>query len=628
MLARSFFLCIISCSLVLFGFACGHRENPVNPQGLKESQFSNAHQFTWGTYDIAIDPLTGEADVNPIRTLDFTASVVRFLQPPIAPIELVSIKVNPDESELANGLAVLDITLRHPFPSKPIFRGFDVHGIILADGETVGKHDPNVKFYSPVGTRLLNPDGFTRWWNQVEFTSYGTIFGYTEGHFANKSYNSTATVNPYKLHTPSLDKSQPVNQMDLLQRATFPVIDGYSTRRYKLQFDPLIQPLFRFKYSISANWSLPDPSYAPYYPIEAYDLKANCQEPYILKIEYFEEIPFYVDEYVSGGNLIFNLTIGDWQATDGNVLDQISHVWLESPSLFPDTIDVKDTMEFFESKHSTQATFRISLEDMLPNGLDGQQLLITVESTDPDTYAPQIDGNPSAFDYPDGPLAAYLVVDVPITNLQPQSDYAYVYFIPDWCATMRKKCDEGAGNQQLMANIMSQNIDGFYNDFTHVQLWEGKVTIGSGWPLDALPVTCSDLGYSLEVTKGDYFDSTGSRVIIAVLFSPQDKPPDPPFTYEEAMEIQEFIDNGGILFFLCEASKYFNDEGLAELFGWLGMLMEYGGGATPELSFGQTDNVITHWLTEGVTKYQYLTCGQWITDDPHVLTLVSTEYDE
>jgi hypothetical protein len=56
--------------------------------------------------------------------------------------------------------------------------------------------------------------------------------------------------------------------------------------------------------------------------------------------------------------------------------------------------------------------------------------------------------------------------------------------------------------------------------------------------------------------------------------------------------------------------------------------MEYGGGATPEMSDGYTSNITWHWLTDGMQQYHYYTCGEWITQDPHVLTLVATEYDE
>ena len=107
-----------------------------------------------------------------------------------------------------------------------------------------------------------------------------------------------------------------------------------------------------------------------------------------------------------------------------------------------------------------------------------------------------------------------------------------------------------------------------------------------------------------------------------------DAAPNPPYTLDEANDMQEFIDNGGILFFMCEATQYFNANGYDQLFDWLGMLMQYGGGATPEMTDGWTSNITWHWITENVETYHYFTCGEWITQDPYVLTLIATEMDE
>jgi len=79
---------------------------------------------------------------------------------------------------------------------------------------------------------------------------------------------------------------------------------------------------------------------------------------------------------------------------------------------------------------------------------------------------------------------------------------------------------------------------------------------------------------------------------------------------------------------MCEATSYFYVQGFDELFGWLGMLMEYGGGATPEFGDGFTENIIDHWLTINVDLYHYYSVGQWLTQDPYVLTVVQSEYDE
>ena len=622
--------CVVACGLIFIFTGCGH--NPSVPESTTP-QFnqgqSDPGRMVWGMYDVTIDANSGAIDIAPIRGAEFNANVVMFLQPPIAPIELLTLKMGMLESDLPNGLVSMDITIRHPFPGKNIFRGFDVRGIIMAMGDVIGKKVPALRWATPTQTHLINPDGFTRWWNQTEFTTYGKIFGYTEGHYAKQGFTSTSTLNPYKVHTPSLQPTQPFYQLDPNTRCTFPAVDGFVKRNYYIQFDKTQFPIFKFKYAIDASWSLPNPAYAPLYPVEAFDLKANTQEAYMVRVEEFLDIPYYVDEYVSGGDLEFILRIGDWQTLGGGtVLDQISHVWLESPTLFADPIDVRNTMTLVDGTTTpTQATYNIRIEDMSPKALEGQQLLISVESTQPNTYAPQIQGDPSQFKYPSGPLAAHFLVNVPVTNLTPQGNYAYVYFIPDWCGTMRNQCAQDADNQQLMRNIMGQNVDGYYNDFTHVQVWEGK-TNTSGQTTEALAATCASMGYSFQRTTNPYFDATGSRVVIVVGLNMTDSPPNPPYTQDEAVDMQEFIDNGGILFFMCEASQYFNDNGYDQLFGWLGMLMLYGGGATPEMEDGWTSNITWHWITEGVETYHYFTCGEWITQDPYVLTLIATEVDE
>jgi len=630
MFSRFTTTCIAACCLIVMFSGCSQNPSTTTPGTTPEFRDGAgvAGEMCWGLWDVTIDGETGSIEMVPIRTAEFTANVVRFLQPPIAPIEFVTIQLNSPESDIMNGLITMDITLRHPFPGKTIFRGFDVRGIIMAEGGRTGIHDSGVKFAAPGQMKMVNPDGYSRWWNQAEFTTYGTVFGYTEGHFAKAGFTATSTVNPYKLHTPSLKPTQPIYQLDPTTRATFPSVDGYAKRQYRLQFNKTQFPIYRFKYAVSASWSLPNPAYAPNYPAQAFDLLANCQEPYLVRVPEYVEIPYYVDEWVAGGDLEFLLTVGDWQATGGNVLNEISHVWLESPTLFDAPVDVRNTMEFVESTTPTQATYRIRIEDMMPDGLENQQLLITVESASPNTFEPQIQGDTSKFKWPTAPLAAYLLCDVPVTNLTPEGDYAYVYFLPDWCGTMRLQCTENGGdNQILMKNLISQNIEGSYNDYTHVQIWEGKTNV-MGQTIEAFQATCTSLGYSLSRTQNDYFDATGSRVVIIIGLNTSDLPPDPPYTEEEAHAMQEFIDNGGILCIMCEASQYFPDQAYDQLFGWLGMLMQYGGGATPEYDDGYTDNITWHWLTEDVDLYHYYTCGEWITQDPHVLTLISTEVDE
>jgi len=74
-----------------------------------------------------------------------------------------------------------DIGLRRPFLGLNQFTGFDVKGILISDGSLNGFTDSDVNIPGMGDTRLLNPDGYTLWWNPNEFPDIGTIFGYIDG---------------------------------------------------------------------------------------------------------------------------------------------------------------------------------------------------------------------------------------------------------------------------------------------------------------------------------------------------------------------------------------------------------------------------------------------------------------
>jgi len=419
--------------LIIFTLAgcCG--DGPVTPDSQEadvsagvstHAGVSNRH--AWGLWEVIIDPDTGEIEAVPFRTADFNANIVRFLQPPVAPVHMLTIALGPG-CEPSSGYWVIDVTLAHPFPEAAIFRGFDVRGIIMTEGDAVGIHDPGVRYRGPGGTRLLNADGYTRWWNMQEFTSYGKILGYTEGARSTPGFEATATVNPYKLFTDALDSESLVSSMNPNLRATFGTEPGINTRRYEIQFDiDGGTPPIRFVYAVDASWSLPDEAYAPEYPVEAYDVSANCQEAYLVDVPIFEERPYYESATSFGGDAVFYLTIGDWQSDSGeNVIDQISHIWVESPTLIDEPMDVLPEAELVDSTHATQATYRVTVPDCHPTGLVDQYFLITVESAEPDSYMPQIEGDPYAFDWPDAKLAVYLEVDVPVSPVAPYCNFAW-----------------------------------------------------------------------------------------------------------------------------------------------------------------------------------------------------------
>jgi hypothetical protein len=577
-------------------------------------------------WDIACDTRTGEIKTVPLRTADFNSNVVRFLQPPASPISMLTVSLQPG-SNLPAGYLVLNITLRHPFFSLPQFRGFDVRGIILTEGGSIGIHDSGISYRLPDGSLLLNPDGYTRWWNQTEFTSYGLIFGYTEGSKATPGFTATATLNPYKLFADGLAPDAPVNTLDPDSRATFSTSPGINTRRYRAQFDINGTPKIRFKYAVDASWSLPDPSYNPDFPIEAYDLSANCQEPYLLQAPIFEEKPYWVNVTTYGGDAVFLLTIGDWQAKSGpDVLSQLSHVWVESPTLLDSPLDIIPGMEFVSSTHPTQATFRCTIPHCHPTGPTGQQFLITAESANPTTYAPSIDGDPNAFVWPKAPLAAYALVDVPISDQGPVEPQEYwVVGLPDWCS-LTEFCTDGADNLQLITNLVKWDLDGPYNDNSVVKWWEGHIQPTPPWGTYVIDQHVTSLGYTFARTSEPVFDPTNCRMIIVVLAMSLGSQY-LPFSDAEIADMKHFVKDGGVLCFLIENPDYFNPVAMAVI-DQLGIPLGYGGYAQPPSTATITSDITPDYLTSNMQSWQYWTCGKWVLNSPDCVSLIRTPTGE
>jgi hypothetical protein len=82
------------------------------------------------------------------------------MQPPISPMQRLSLSIDLTQSHLNEGYVVCDVTLRHPFPSMNIYRGFDVHGICMGDGSFALGHDSSARF-SQFSTQMDTRDGGT-----------------------------------------------------------------------------------------------------------------------------------------------------------------------------------------------------------------------------------------------------------------------------------------------------------------------------------------------------------------------------------------------------------------------------------------------------------------------------------
>ena len=194
------------------------------------------------------------------------------------------------------------------------YKGFDVRGISMADGSVVGAHDASVLRAGPNDSRLLNPDGYTRFWNPTEFTSTDTLFGFTKGKLAGPAFPNS-TINPYKYFADNLGPDDSVQGLDPGNRGVF--TDGSTnSRTYQIQFKQGLKTPFDFNYAIDASWSAPDPAYAPDFPVQAYFPSANVQEPFYFQAKDAGSTAYWASTSISGGEFKFDLDVFDRQ---GNV---------------------------------------------------------------------------------------------------------------------------------------------------------------------------------------------------------------------------------------------------------------------------------------------------------------------
>jgi len=340
------------------------------------------------------------------------------MQPPSSPINFLSIHIDPGDSKIEEGLFAVDVTLKHPFPGLHQFNGFDVRGIMMSDGTLVREHDNSVIMSGDGETRLLNADGYTRFWNPTEFTSPG-IFGFNPGKLAPPN-SPSATVNGYKYFADGLGPEDAIESLNYENRGIFTTY-GVNTRRYMIQFKmDGLKPVFDFNYAVDASWELPDQSYAPYFPPEAFPIKANVAEAFNFKMSDAGSTAYYENEDKKGGELILSVEIWDRQAEYNlsGVAGEIASIWLEGEVLHQ-PVNVLPMATVLPGSSTQSSVFEFMLADLNLTHSGTVQFFITVESAEPNTYMPQID-NGDTFIYPDSPLAAYFDGYAVISDTGPQ----------------------------------------------------------------------------------------------------------------------------------------------------------------------------------------------------------------
>lgn len=389
---------------------------------------SGSSRVLWGMWQVDFQPTrpdSADVELVPLRGASFNANVQRFLVPPSSPVNLITFNFLP-ETDFLSGYVKVRVGLVHPFPGIPTFRGFDTRCIFMADAFTSGEYDPDILFTRPLpsggptnGAYVLNPDGYTRWWNRPEFIDPTPLFSYKPSPLGTDP-DPLATLNPYKYYADDLDQDDPVSALNPQNRGTFAATGEANVRIFEIQF-PVSPKNFKFNLAVDASWALPDPSGAPDYPIESFPSEAQTQEPFLVEGVQTGGDAFYYDG-VSGGSMQISVTVSDWQAigSPSGVLDEITSIRIEGDPLAA-PIDILPIANVGPGSNEASSVFTVELggSDLDIAGAGDFVLLGTVESADPNTYMPQIDGGEN-FVYPDAPLAAYFMTVVDVSGTPPQ----------------------------------------------------------------------------------------------------------------------------------------------------------------------------------------------------------------
>jgi len=248
----------------------------------------------------------------------------------------LSVSIDKDVSDSQNGYFVLDVSITHPFPNSQKLAGFDVRGILIT---TAGLNSGDFNLPGPNDPELLNADGYTRWWNPLEFTTPG-LLGYTPGICGiNPPPDKPlcSMLNPYKQFSDCLEPEDPVGIMSGipldhdLGRGVF-TAGGTNTRRYEINFPVgLNGPKVWFNYAIDASWSAPltNPPAIP----DDFPPDANSTEAWNIQLSAIQDTLWIDQEWNAGGKINLELIAWDWQGMMDGYTGQVGLVELVSPQI-------------------------------------------------------------------------------------------------------------------------------------------------------------------------------------------------------------------------------------------------------------------------------------------------------
>lgn len=396
---------LILIFIILAG--CQSRDVSVYPKisekesetGIKQENSIDTLRPLWGYFNCMADLNAGTVTAVPNRTSTMHINATKPLNNSLG----LSIAVQSG-SKPSSGYFIINVSIKHPYPGNPQYTGFDVHGILLCTG---GLTAGSLRIPGPNDPKLLNPDGWSRWWNPSEFTDPG-LLGYVPGkiHIHPQSGPPNSNINPYKLFGDALTPGASTGfyknlyLQDINGRAVFKTTST-NTRRYEIQFPVNSGPVIYFDYAIDASWALPSPNPPTKIP-ENFPMNANAPEAFIVETSILENTLASTPIGVTGdGQLKLSIDVWDWQAmAAGSYAGQVGDIRLYSPDIQFGTPTVKFTDSAQKGNYNVTVTGKPASSGQKP---------VLIEITAPSTSWKQ-----SWQAAPAGQVAAYTIINVEV----------------------------------------------------------------------------------------------------------------------------------------------------------------------------------------------------------------------
>jgi len=440
MITRNVWLTLIFACVIVLYTGCSGSSSPVIPDAdIPSPSISNNNNSLssgreiWGLWHVRINAETAEAEIIPLRTAEWHVNTVTYLEKGgYSTMQLKDIIIN-------NSSVELNVGLTHPFPGLYAWSGFDVRGIFISDGSYDNFHsDGDLTMSEPDEPKLLNADGWTRWWNPYEFpTASIPILGYVDGLYGrkNEQVHFRNTLNPYKYFSDDLTQNEEFPaDMDFERRGLFLASTSLNWRHYSLDFGE-ISNCYDFNYAVDASHAfgpegdgnsspgigeVPD----PFFPIEA-----NMPEPFAIEVDESVNTLYYKDESNWGGEIVLEIKVYDWQGMrrDDGIPAEIEELRVESPTLKGSEII---TATLGPGGTENYSVYRADLTNCHPDDIYNQEILISAVSTE-GSYSEGYDGYPTTYIGSNDQLVAYSIhTPVVSPNIPTQSETLTV-LVPD-----------------------------------------------------------------------------------------------------------------------------------------------------------------------------------------------------